>query len=178
MSSVFRRTPDSDTLSLGRSPTISKVFCLFVFVCCAECQGQPPFLVATGGRQERVHDGTNNPQTFKPQKWNLIAPQSRAGATVIWEATPFQHVDQSEYEADTLMNLSVRLSTQNSNWMAVKSSDGTNIDNGNRHADVVAMSTGRGNAQVELTVTFLESPNQFAIVGDYVAVVVATITEN
>ena len=155
---------------------------LFVIDLCLpiHSRGQPPPFVNSTGRdpQVLVHDGTSNPQVFNPQKWNIIAPQSVFGATVVWEATPFQHVDLPKYEADTLLQLSVRHSTQKSNWTAIQPQDGTNITAGRRTARVVAMSVSDGNAQVELTVTFREIPDSFAIVGDYEATVYATLTEH
>lgn len=125
-----------------------------------------------------THDGTSNPQIFNPHKYNIIAPQSDFGATVIWEAAPFQHVTQSQYEADTLLDLSIRHSTQNSQWTAIQPRDGTNIATGRRTARVIAQSVSDGNAQVELTVSFVESPEEIAIVGTYEATVFVTLTEH
>ncbi len=143
-----------------------------------ELSGQPPFVIATGGKQEIVHDGTENPQVFPSQKWNVIAPQSTFGASVQWEASPFRHVEDSGAEADIRMDLSIRHSTQNAQWKSIYPTDQTNIAKGRRTAGVVAMSNRRGNAQVELVVTFIESPENILVVGDYEAIVTATITEN
>ena len=151
-------------------------FCIGLF--CTELPGAPPFVIATGGKQEIVHDGTENPQVFPAQKWNLIAPQSTFGASVQWEASPFRHVGDSGSEADIRMDLSIRHSTQNAKWTAIYPTDQTKIANGRRTANVVAMSTRRGVGQVELVVTFIESPENVLVVGDYEAVVIATITEN
>ncbi len=165
--------------NLFRLTTYLFLICVFKFsLFCSELPGAPPFVIATGGKQEIVHDGTNDPQVFPAQKWNLIAPQSTFGATVQWEASPFRHVGDSEAEADIRMDLSIRHSTQNAQWTAISPTDQTNIANGSRKAGVVAMSTRRGVGQVELVVTFIESPENILVVGDYEAVVIATITEN
>lgn len=160
------------------APLLTTLLTTLLATTVVQAQEFRPRLVGNGNVRRLEHDGTSSPQVFPPQRWILIAPQSRFGATVIWESGPFQHLREKNSLADIGLEVEIRRSNRIADWRTIQPADRSRIDRGKDVATVVARSSRRGNGIAELTVTFLESPEHVPIEGVYEAIVVATITEN
>ncbi|MCA9080337.1 MAG: hypothetical protein KDA58_07240 [Planctomycetaceae bacterium] len=125
-----------------------------------------------------THDGTDNPQVFPPQFWD-VGCNNADGAEVTFYATrPFRKSGGGQpVERDAQLDLRIVSADPTANWLVTNPTavvDGQG--GGGRQSTVTAESTAPGNATFHLTVSFLGGNFVDLPMGDYTFTVFGVIT--
>jgi hypothetical protein len=127
---------------------------------------------------ELVHDGTDAPQQFPAQNWQ-VAGSFPSGLTVGFSTDgAFQNRKEAEVQRDVLLGLSVGASAGAGSWVVVVAQDRSRYAVGDPTALVRAESDGPGRADLLLNVLFLTGDRRDLQPGDYELTVMATVSAN
>jgi hypothetical protein len=135
--------------------------------------------ITAPGAQSTTHAGTDANQVFPEVTWQLTSGGSSfLGCTAQWSCGPFTHTGDASFKADTRLDIRIISSSGSANWTALVPSDQTNFGGGDQTVSVTAQSTAKGNGQVGLTVTFVDTDFSRLAAGSYTATVTGTISAN
>ena len=127
---------------------------------------------------ELVHDGTDAPQQFPAQTWQVAGTYS-SGLTVDFSTNgAFQNQHTSNAQRDVMLELTVSASSGAGNWAVVVAEDQSQYATGRSTALVRAESHGPGQADLLLDVLFLTGDRSVLPPGDYELTVTATVSAN
>ena len=128
--------------------------------------------------QSQNHDGSDAPQVFAEAVWSVNNPSIATGATAQLSSGPFVNASRSSLKSDCQLSLRIVSSSGMAGWTAIAPLDQTSFGGGDETAVVVANSTKKGNGQLGLTVTFINSDYSILGAGQYLATVTGTIVAN
>ncbi len=137
-------------------------------------------LLCPNGPIYLIHDGTAGVKPFAPQTFNVLCNDAD-GATVVFKTlTGFVHNVLPVSTRDVHLALAIRSSDAAANWTVDTPSDQSDISLvvPDLTAQVEASSSGPGNAELELTVSFDSGNAGTLIPGTYCTTVYGTITAN
>ena len=128
--------------------------------------------------QSLTHNTADAPQAFSEVAWELASGLDSAGYTAQWTCGPFEHSVKGSLKADTKLEIRVLASGGSASWTAIVPTDQTDFASGDETAVVAAESSAAGDAQVGLTVTFVNDDFSQLGAGDYTVTITGTITAN
>jgi hypothetical protein len=125
-----------------------------------------------------VHDGTNAPQQFPAQSWQ-VAGTYESGLTVDFSTDgAFRNQQSADSVRDVVLGLTVGAFRGAANWVVVVARDQSRSATGDSTALVRAESDGPGRADLLLDVLFLTGDRSALPPGDYELTVKATVSAN
>lgn len=158
-----------------RSAVLAAVF-FVVLGRCTSIDAQVLTIRSRDSEQLVTHSLQDATQAFSSVRWDIQNAALRDGCIVRWTAEPFVHESDSGVQADCEILLSLDRGSRPANWRVTIPRDATNVDGGKKLATVSMLSTGRGNAQVELQVLFRHPRVSSLAAGDYQTTLTGTIT--
>jgi hypothetical protein len=127
---------------------------------------------------ELIHDGTDSPQQFPAQNWQ-VAGTFPSGLTVDFSTNgAFQNRQTSDAQRDVMLGLAVGAASGAGYWAVVVAEDQSEYATGDSTAAVRAESSGPGQADLLLDVLFLTGDRHALPPGDYEVIVTATVSAN
>jgi len=125
-----------------------------------------------------THDETDSDQVFGAQQWAVKA-NARNGATVTFSTDHvFEHTVDPTFERDAKLDLAIASSAGPANWTLAVASDQTDYAASDEVATVQAGSTRPGQADFDLTATFITDVHDTLAAGDYTLTITGTLTAN
>lgn len=135
-------------------------------------------ITAPSASVSELHDGTTADHAFTTQQWAVKA-NARNGATVVFSTDQaFTHEEHSDIKRDAKLDLSIASASGPANWTLAVASDQTDHAASDEVATVQAGSTRPGQADFDLTVTFVTDDLETLAEGDYDLTITGTLTAN
>ena len=142
----------------------------------SDAHAQALRLQSRSGDQQIVHTMKSTVQTFPPVRWDIQNAALAEGCLVQWTAESFVRDESPDVRADCELNLRLVQANRNARWTVTAPFDTSNLAAGKDSATVSVSSRGPGQAQLELTVSFINHDLRRLASGDYQTYVTGTIS--